>query len=94
MLHRLSILACLFVLAITGAWAQDGKLAGKVLDESGAPLPFVRVIVYSGDLIKYGASTDEKGTFSIQPVAPGTYRVEARYLQKKASIDEVPVING
>ncbi len=72
----------------------DGKLAGKVLDQNGDPLPSATVIVYEGNLVKHGSITDDKGVFSIQPVAPGMYRVEARFLGKSKSLDGVSVLSG
>lgn len=74
------------------AVAQDGKLAGKVLDENGDPLEFVTVIVYEGELSRYGTQTRADGSFSIQPVAPGTYRVEARYLGSSKTLTDVTVV--
>lgn len=74
--------------------AQDGKLSGKVLDKDGQPLPFVSVVVFEGDLFRYGAQTNEEGFYSIQPVTPGTYRVEARFLGKVQSKENVPVLAG
>jgi hypothetical protein len=94
MLQRLSIFAILLTLALRPLLAQDGKLAGKVLDRDGAPLGFASVVVYSGDLVRYGTQTDAAGTFSIQPVTPGEYRVEARYLGAKKAIEGVSVITG
>ncbi|GAB4402466.1 MAG: hypothetical protein OHK0039_00510 [Bacteroidia bacterium] len=74
--------------------AQDGKLAGKVLDKDGNPLGFATVIVYSGNLVRYGTQTDTDGRFSIQPVTPGTYRLEARYLGSSVSVDGALVLTG
>ncbi len=82
-----------FLLLLGVASAQDaGKLAGKVLDQEGNPLPFTTVVVYEGELVRYGTQTADDGTFSIQPVAPGIYRVEARYLQGRKALDNVSVI--
>ena len=74
--------------------AQDGKLTGKVLDRDGAPLGFATVVVYSGELVRYGTQTDAAGTFSIQPVTPDEYRVEARYLGASKAVEGVSVIAG
>jgi len=74
--------------------AQDGKLSGKVYDQHGQPLPFVTVMVFEGELLRYGAQTDEKGYYSIQPILPGTYRVEARFLGSTQTQENVPVLAG
>lgn len=95
MLHRISLIV--LFLAIFGqiSFAQDsGKLKGKVLDKAGQPIEYATVLVFDGDLVKYGTQTIADGTFSIQPVSPGTYRVEARFLQGKKSLEDVTVISG
>ncbi|MEM7656760.1 MAG: TonB-dependent receptor [Bacteroidota bacterium] len=94
MLRRFIILASLLAGILSTVWAQDGKLSGKVLDKDGAPLGFTTVVVYQGDLVKHGTQTAEDGTFSIQPVLPGTYRVEARYLGTNKSVDGVTVLTN
>ena len=94
MLRRFSILTCFLVGLIQLVSAQDGKISGKILDNDGNPVAFTTVVVYQGDLVKYGSQTGENGNFSIQPVTPGTYRVEARYLGKTKSLDNVSVIAG
>jgi len=92
MLPRISILFVLLSVCVQLAWAQDGKLAGRVLDEDGQALGFVSVLVFEEDKYRYGTQTAEDGTFSIQPITPGTYRVEVRYLSSKREITEVSVI--
>lgn len=92
MLPRLSLLFILILALFQTAMAQDGKLAGKVLDEDGQPLAFVSVLVFDGEEYRYGTQTQEDGTFSIQPVTPGTYRVEARFLSRTKTLTDVSVI--
>ncbi|MCB0835436.1 MAG: TonB-dependent receptor [Bacteroidetes bacterium] len=92
MLHRISLIVLFLTLFAQASFAQFGKLKGKILDENGAGIEAVRVIVFDGELVKYGALTDASGEFSIQPVAPGTYRVEARYLTGTKSLEDVSVI--
>lgn len=94
MLRRLSIItAFLSAILLLGfeAHAQDGKLAGTVLNPSGEPAAFAQVLVFQGDLFRYGGQTDEEGTFSIQPIQAGTYRVEARFLGNKKAIEGVTI---
>ncbi|MEO0471333.1 MAG: carboxypeptidase regulatory-like domain-containing protein, partial [Bacteroidota bacterium] len=73
------------------AQAQDGKISGTVKGNNDEPLGFVTVLVYDGDLFKYGGKTDEKGFFSIQPVLPGTYKVVAKYLKQTRTKESVQV---
>ncbi|HPR17045.1 MAG TPA: carboxypeptidase regulatory-like domain-containing protein [Candidatus Cloacimonadota bacterium] len=49
-----------------------GKLAGKVTDESGNPVPFANVVLEGKEI---GAQTDAKGTYIIINIPPGTYDV-------------------
>jgi outer membrane receptor protein involved in Fe transport len=94
MLQRLTSLFVLFFLIGSWAYAQDGKIAGTVTGESGEPLPFATVVVYSGELFVNGARTDENGKYSIQPVEGGTYSVVAKYLTGEKRIENVPVRPG
>lgn len=94
MLRRILLFSCLLVTIAQVALAQDGKLSGKVTGQNGEALPFVTVVVFEGDLFRYGAQTDENGQYSIQPVTPGTYRVTARFLGTEQSQENVPVLAG
>ncbi len=91
MLHRLSILFFFLGISCLGLYAQNGKLSGKVLDQDGAPLGFATVRVFVGDIFKHGAITDAEGVFSIQPIAPGSYKVEVTYQGNKVAVDDVPI---
>lgn len=63
-------IALLFGLSLSAA--TTGKLAGKVVDESGAPVPFANVILEGEEI---GAQTNDKGAFFIINIPPGTYNV-------------------
>lgn len=51
-----------------------GKVAGRVTDKTGTPLPFANVII---DGTSFGAATDVEGYYSILNISPGTYTVKA-----------------
>ncbi|MBS1668409.1 MAG: TonB-dependent receptor [Bacteroidetes bacterium] len=56
-------LALVLLLSIfTSSWAQQQKITGKVLDEKGAPIPNVSIIVNGTNL---GTTTNNMGEFSI-----------------------------
>jgi hypothetical protein len=76
-----------------GTYAGMGKLTGFVSDRDNAPLGFTTIVLFQGDLVKYGTQTDEDGKFSLQ-VASGLYRVEARYLGSSTTISSVSVPVG
>ncbi len=57
------------------AWAQTGKLAGKVIDaRTGEPIVGANVVVEG---TTYGAASNPDGFFTIVSVPPGTFRVQA-----------------
>ena len=57
---------------MTMAQAQ-GRLKGKITDDSGQPVPFANVIVEKGGTQVGGASSDFDGNYDINPIPPGTY---------------------
>ena len=94
MLQRIRLVGIFWLCLLSISYAQDGKLSGKVTNQNGEPLPFTTVIVFEGDLVRYGTQTDESGTYSIQPISVGTYRVEFRYVGAKQVRNDVPIIDG
>lgn len=54
------------------AWAQSGKLTGRVTDETGTPLPGVNVLVEGTTT---GTATGADGDYIILRVTPGTQRI-------------------
>lgn len=56
------------------------KLEGKVSDtETGEPLIFATVAVYSNGVLKTGTETDLAGNFSITNLVAGIYDIEFHY---------------
>lgn len=94
MLRNILFFSFFVVGCLISSWAQTGKLTGKVLDQDGNPINAATVIVREGNLVRYGAQTDPEGFFSINPVDPGTYLVEARYLGGSVALEDVPVLSG
>ena len=59
-----------------GVYGQDarGRIAGRVLDPSGAPIPRATVeATEDSTQVKAAATTNETGTYEILYLAPGTY---------------------
>jgi len=50
-----------------------GKLAGKISDEDGNPVPFANVVLVQNGVGVTGGQTNEKGAFFIIHIPPGTY---------------------
>ena len=61
---------------MTMAQAQ-GRLKGKITDETGEPVPFANVIVEKGGTQVGGTSSDFDGNYDINPIPPGTYTLKA-----------------
>ena len=61
---------------MTMAQAQ-GRLKGKITDDTGEGVPFANVIVEKGGTQVGGTSTDFDGNYDINPVPPGTYTLKA-----------------
>ncbi|HPU85027.1 MAG TPA: carboxypeptidase regulatory-like domain-containing protein [Candidatus Latescibacteria bacterium] len=70
----MALLVTLGTLPTTSWAALTGKIAGRVSDQSGNPLPGVAVFIQGRQL---GATTDSDGRYFILQVPPGTYTVEA-----------------
>ena len=94
MLRKFSLFVLFCTLLGSLGFAQDGKLVGQVLDEEGNGLSFAAVVVYDGTAVINGTNTDSEGNFSINPIAPGTYRVEARFVNNTKTIEGVTVLSG
>ena len=92
---RTSLLTIL-VLALLGignaAWAQDGTIAGTVLDaETEQTVPGANVII---DELQQGTATDAQGEFELAGIAPGEYTLTVSYLGYKSTSTPVTVQAG
>ncbi len=85
----ITVLLCLAVNLLV---AQTGKISGKVVDaKTGETLIGVAVFIEEN---KQGASTDLDGKFVINNVAPGSYKLVARYVSFKTKIIEGVVVKA
>jgi hypothetical protein len=83
MLRNLYLTFVAFALASVPALAQvgSGTLKGKLTDaKTGEPLPFVNIVVQSGERQVAGGATDFDGNYTIKPIAPGQYDVLVSYV--------------
>ena len=81
----------LLIFSFSGAFAQKGRLSGKVTDsKTGLALP--GATIYFPDL-KTGAIADNTGAFATPPVNPGRYTVQVTYAGYSTDIETVN-ING
>lgn len=66
------------MLIVVPAWAQTGKIAGRVTDAAtGESLPGVNVVIEG---TTQGTTTDADGYYAILQVRPGTYAVRASFV--------------
>jgi len=59
------------------------ELAGTAIDQAGAIIPSVRILLSSAKGKKYEVTTTDDGSFQLK-VPAGTYLVEAEYTRNKA----------
>jgi len=76
MLKKIIISLILTFLLITLLSAgTTGKLAGKVTDEKGNPIPFANITIMNGETLVSGMMTKENGSYFIINITPGVYDV-------------------
>lgn len=68
-----------------------GEIHGRIIDDSGNPLPFANVIAYQGEK-PIGTTANELGKFKIKPLNPGIYSLEISFIgYHQTSIREITV---
>ena len=72
------------------AFAQSGKVAGKVTD-GNSPIPSVNIIVIGTSL---GTATDEEGNYRITNVPAGKYQIKFSVLGYDSQIKSVSIVAG
>ena len=92
------VLAFCFVLAATAVFAQDiqtrGSIGGTVTDENGAVVPGAMVKV-TGDLGERTVTSNGQGIYSVENLAPGSYKVRVESANfKAAEVSSVTVYVG
>src|SRR5690606_12075497 len=71
------------------------KITGKIVEESGAPVPFANAALYStvDSTLVTGAVSDDQGVFAI-PAAPGKYFLNITFLSyQEKTIPNIQVAN-
>lgn len=69
-IHNLILALTLMIAGATALQAQNVKVSGQVLDDSGLPLP--GITVYQDGRVSNGTSTDSKGVYSISVPSDAT----------------------
>ncbi|MBX7241293.1 MAG: TonB-dependent receptor [Bacteroidia bacterium] len=94
MLRKISFIVFFFTVLVSIAVGQDGKISGRVYDDKGNPVQYPTVSLLRGEEVVNGAYGDDQGFYSIQPVDPGTYTVQADILGGTIKIENVSVASG
>ena len=55
----------------------NGRLKGKITDDTGETVPFANIIIEKGGTQVGGAYSDFDGNYDINPISPGTYDLKA-----------------
>ena len=77
MLKKIIISLMLIFLLITILSAgTTGKLAGKVTDNNGNPIPFANITVMDGETLISGIMTKENGSYFIINITPNLVGVK------------------
>lgn len=73
----------LFLISI-GMYGQLGTVTGEILDQNRQEaLPYVNVIIKSGDKITTGGITNDKGGFLVDKIPFGAYDFEVQFIGYK-----------
>ena len=66
-----------FLSLVASAQAPTASVSGKVVDPTGAVIPNATVTVTGSDGRQTSATSDQVGSFQVQSLTPGAYRVSA-----------------
>ncbi len=70
----------LLMVGTVNAQVGQGGIKGKVTDDKGEPIPFANVVVKMGGNLITGTQTDFDGLYTIKPLQPGNYDIEASFV--------------
>lgn len=81
MLKNLLITLGIVLSSITLAYAQQGRLQGKVYEkDSREPVAFANIVLENGGTVVGGATSDFDGNYVINPIPPGRYDLKATFV--------------
>ena len=77
----------LFFLLFSFSFSQSGTLKGRIIDGTNAEsIPMVNISLLQDGAIVGGTSSDMDGYYSIKPIPPGKYTVEASFIGYQKTI--------
>ncbi len=78
-MFRRLLLVVLAVVLANGVFAQSGTIKGRVIDKAtGEPIPFATVVMLSGESQLVGTASDFEGNYTLKPIPPGKWKLQAR----------------
>ncbi|MFT4604698.1 MAG: outer membrane receptor for ferrienterochelin and colicins [Rhodothermales bacterium] len=90
-MRRLLFLVFLAGFSAAGVQAQSASVMGRVVDEAGAPLPGVNVVV-AGTI--RGSATDVDGDYQILGLSPGAVRLSASAIGFQTLVRDLTLFPG
>ncbi len=98
MLSKKTLLAILLSIAATlPSMAQKLSVSGRVADaQSGEDMPFVNVALMRphDTIFMRGATTDARGRFEIEDVAPGSYLLQASFVGYQTVLEKLDILDN
>ncbi|MCD6333174.1 MAG: carboxypeptidase-like regulatory domain-containing protein [Bacteroidales bacterium] len=77
-MFRKLLLVVLAVVFANGVFAQSGTVKGRVIDKAtGQPIPFATVVILSGETQLVGTAADFEGNYTLKPIPPGKWTLQA-----------------
>jgi len=86
----LTVLLLMQVVQLTAQNTNTFSIQGKVLDESGQPLPGTYVLI---DSLNIGTTTDLKGNYQLKNVPIGTHQLTAQMVGRKKQTIAISIKN-
>lgn len=86
MFKKLLLTVCIVLTSSVLALAQQGRLKGQVVDDSGEPVSFANIVLEVGGTMVGGATSDFDGYYDINPIPPGTYELKATFVGYNAFV--------
>ncbi len=81
MLKNLLITLGIVLSSFTLAYAQQGRLQGKVYEkDTREPIAFANIVLENGGTVVGGATSDFDGNYVINPIPPGRYDLKATFV--------------
>lgn len=73
-------------------YAQKGTITGTVLDKgTQEPIPYVNIVIKSGNTITTGGISDDKGIFAVDKIPFGSYNLEIQFIGYKTLVESITV---